>query len=129
MTRARPLGYSRAFTLVEVLVAMTMIAVILPVAMHGISIVLQLGSDARHRAEAATLAQSKLDDITSTGSWQAGDLAGDFGADQPAYHWNAYVQPWNDGSLSEVTVEVSWTARLRQKSVVVGTLVASTETQ
>ena len=104
---------------------MAMVAVILPVAMHGISVVLQLGSDAKRRAEAATLAQSKLDELTATNSWQSSELAGDFGADFPAYHWAAGVQPWNDGLMSEVTVEVSWTSRQRQKSVIVGTLVAT----
>ena len=118
----------RGFTLIEVLVALTVLAVVLPVAMQGVSIVLQLGADAKHRAEAATLAQGKLDELTATNAWQSGELSGSFSESLPAYHWTATVQPWGDGTMDEVTVEVSWTARQRQKSVIVGTLVAP-ETQ
>ena len=67
--------------------------------------------------------QTLSDELAATGAWQAGQLRGDFGADRPAYQWTASVQPWNGGVMNELNVEVAWTARQRQRSVVVTTLV------
>ena len=57
----------RGFTLIEVLAAMAIIALVLPVAMRAISLATRLGGEARRRSEAAELARLKLDDLISNG--------------------------------------------------------------
>src|SRR4051812_32907857 len=52
----------RGFTLVEVLATVAFIAIVLPVAMQGISLSVRTAGNARKQAEAAILAQSKLDE-------------------------------------------------------------------
>ena len=111
------------FTLIEALVAMAVVAIILPLAMAGISLALTLGSDARHRSEAATLASSKLDELVATGDWQLGLLSGDFQPDHPDYRWSATVQSWGDGTVDELEVQVFWTAQQHERSVTLGTLI------
>lgn len=114
-----------AFTLIESLVALAMLAVILPIAMEGISLAISLSSQARNQAEAAGLARMKLDELVTTGQWNGGaSLEGDFGEDWPSYKWSAAVTSWQDGSMSELDVTVTWSARQRQQSVVMTTLVS-----
>ncbi len=102
-----------------------LVAIVLPVAMQGISLALRLSGDARQRSEAATLARGKLDELIATADWQSGPFAGDFSPNQTQYQWTATVQPWIDGTMTEVDLKVSWTARSQQKSVTVSTLVDS----
>jgi general secretion pathway protein I len=123
--RSHPSG---GFTLIEALVSLAMLAVILPVAMQGISLALRLGADAKHRDEAATLASAKLSELTATGSWSAGPTTGDFGAAWPSYRWTASTQTWVDASSTQLTVEVFWTARQVERSVSIATLVNAATT-
>ena len=113
----------RGFTLVEVLAAIVLIAIVLPVAMHGISIATAVGGAAKFKAEAAILAQSKLNELVVTKSWQDAELAGDFGEDHPRFKWVASVNNWDNSTLKQLDLEVVWEANGRQQSVLVSTLV------
>ncbi len=117
---------SRAFTLVEVLAALLLIAIVLPVVMQGISLATNAASDAKRRTEAAGLAESKLGEIVATRQWLAGGLSGDFAPDWPDYRWEALLQPYaNDSSgksVQQIDLRVIWTARSREQSVSVSTL-------
>lgn len=114
-----------AFTLIESLVALGMIAVILPIVMQGISLSLSLSGEARHRTQAASLARMKLDELVVTHQWNAGQLRGDFGQDWPGYEWTASMQDWQSGAMTQLEVTVTWTARARRQSLAVATLVDS----
>ena len=118
---------SAAFTLIEVLVTLAIVAILVPVVMQSISIATRLGADARLRTEAATLACGKLDELAATGEWQSMELAGDFGEEHPGFRWAASAQPWSGGSaMDELSVEVVWTSRAKERSIVMTTLVEST---
>src|SRR6266487_2607745 len=90
---------SRAFTLVEVLAAMVLLAIVLPVAMKGISIATRAAAVSKHRTIAAQLGSSKLQEIIATGQWETTtNLSGDFTAEGTEYYeytWTAQLQPWN----------------------------------
>lgn len=124
MTRLAPSPRRvNAFTLVEVLAALTLAAIILPVAMRGISLATTAAGDARRRLEAAALAESKLTDLLVTGEWQTADLSGDCGPDWPGYTWKAEVGDWGgEAALRQITVRVDWIARSRARSVTLTTL-------
>ena len=117
-----------AFTLVEVLAAILMLGIVLPVAMYGISLATTTAGVARHRTQATTLARAKLDEILTTVPLQAG--TGDFGDRWPEYHWSADVATWDttavDGlssTVEEVKVRVTWMQRGQQREMALSTLV------
>lgn len=111
------------FTLIEVLASLLLIALIVPVALNGISLAVALSASAKQQREATTLAASKLAELTATGTWQQGNASGDFAPDWPAYQWDVFVSDWQDPLLSAVQVRVRWTARSTEHSVMLTTLV------
>jgi prepilin-type N-terminal cleavage/methylation domain-containing protein len=113
------------FTLVEVLAALVLIGIVMPVAMRGVSLAMAAASSARHASIAAGLAESKLNQIvvensagTGVGS---GATAGDFSPEQPEYRWMLQTFP-RDYNLTELSLRVSWQERGQERSLVVTTL-------
>ncbi len=115
------------FTLIEVLAAMLLIGIVIPVAMQGITAATRAGSIARHRTDAATLADAKMAELNVTNAWDGGTLNGDFGPDFPGYTWAATVGAWagdvNATGLQQLDVKVTWLDRGSQSSVTVSSLV------
>jgi len=122
MTRITKAG-PPAFTLVEVLAALTLAAVILPVAMRGISLATAAAGNAKRQMEAASLAEAKLAELRVSGEWQGAELSGDCGTDWPDYRWAAGVAEWDGASLHQLSVRVEWTARSTTHAVTLTTLV------
>jgi type II secretory pathway pseudopilin PulG len=112
-----------AFTLAEVLAAITIVAIVLPVAMQGISIATGLASVTRQRAEAVALAQSKLNELVISGQWDTAAISGDFAPDHPDYRWEALAGDWEEANMRQLQVTVSWTSRGSQRQVVLATLI------
>lgn len=113
----------RAFTLVELLACLAVVAIVLPVAMGAISVATRTSGLARQQLEAANLAQSKLNELVVTSAWQGSELAGDFGADWPDYRWSAQVAEYDASTLQQLTLRVTWTTRGKDQSVALTTLV------
>ena len=113
----------RGFTLVEVLATLVLVAVILPVAMRGVSLCLAVVGDARHKVEAATLAEAKLAELVATDGWQDADLSGDFGDDWPDYAWSADVTERDETAVRQLDLRVAWHARGADRSINLTTLV------
>ncbi|HUS57233.1 MAG TPA: prepilin-type N-terminal cleavage/methylation domain-containing protein [Planctomycetota bacterium] len=112
-----------AFTLVEVLAALVLAAIVLPVAMRGISLATMAASNAKHQMEAASLAEAKLAELGVSGNWQMSNLAGDCGRDWAEYRWAGELSDWGDNTLRQLTVSVYWTARGSERAVSLTTLV------
>jgi prepilin-type N-terminal cleavage/methylation domain-containing protein len=118
----------RAFTLIETLVAIAIIAAVLPVLLGGISLANRAALLAKQRTLATTLGEAKLNELVSTDLWQSGALSGDFGDDAPGFTWNAVVTPYNDTDLTsqdlqEIDLTVSWKSRSSTREVVLSTLI------
>lgn len=120
---ACPRAARRGFTLVEALATLVLVAIILPVAMRGISLATAAAGHARRQVEAAALAEAKLAELVVTGGWQDADLAGDFGDDHPDYAWLAEVAEREEATLRQLDVHVLWVARGAEHSVTLSTLV------
>lgn len=116
----------RGFTLAEVLVTVAVLAIVLPVALAGVSQATRLAGLTEQRAQALDLAQGKLDELLVDNSWQTGVSAGDFGADHPGYRWQAQVNAWDEANIDEVDVIVGWTSFGRPEKVQLSTLVYTT---
>ena len=112
----------RAFTLVEVLATLVLVAIILPVAMSGISLALETAGVSRRQTEATALAHAKMEEIVATDQLQNAELTGDFAPDRPEYRWVAQVSNWQGTQVRQLDVQVSWNQRGRDRSVTLTTL-------
>jgi general secretion pathway protein I len=123
---ARRRSRQRGFTLVEVLAALMLMAVVLPSIMRGIDAAGEAASASRRRTEAAGLAERKLNELVAGQSWQGGQMAGDFSPDAPDYQWQATVANWQldntSAGLQQLDVKVTWQFRNHPQSVTVSTL-------
>jgi prepilin-type N-terminal cleavage/methylation domain-containing protein len=118
----------RGFTLVEVLATMLLMGILLPTLLEGVSLARRAGGEARHKVEAATLAESKENELIAIGQAQTGALSGDFadqGPEYREYHWTAQSAQFdaNLPDLWQMTVRVSWTERAQERFVDVTTMV------
>ena len=117
--------HSKAFTLVEVLASIGILAIVLPIVMHGLSLASNAASFARHRTLATSLAQAKLDEFLVTQDFS--NLSGDFGDQYPDYTWTIALSDWDtpDGlsaDTQQLDVTVSWTHRGRIHDAVLSTI-------
>lgn len=112
----------RGVTLMEVLATMVLVAIVLPVAMQAVTTSLRAASQARHQAEAARLAENKLNEyLVVRDSYQLTG-SGDFGPNWPEYRWQS-TSAALAYNVYEVSVAVSWTQRGQERQVVLTTLV------
>ena len=118
----------RGFTLVEVLATLVMLAIILPIAMRGVSMAMAAASNAKRTAEATALAEAKLNMLIADGTWASGSLSGDFAPDQPEYQWACLTQQ-RDYGLTEVAVRVTWSDRGQTREMIVATLASQSANQ
>jgi Tfp pilus assembly protein PilV len=117
------------FTLVEVLVALLVTAVVIPVALRALLLVGALGESASYRRQAADLADLKLRELVVTSAWTEADDAGDFGADYPGYTWALVTDSWTEGeiALRRLDVTVYGPARVGRTAVTLTTLAPEPE--
>ena len=111
------------FTLMEVLAAIAFLVIVLPVAMHGISLAVAAADVAKYKAEGAVLAQSKLNELQATREWQSGNQGGDFGEDHPEFRWTAELLAWNATPVQQLDVHVFWRSGGQERQVTLSTLV------
>ena len=124
MRPQRPCGWkrTRGFTLVEVLATLVLLGIVVPVAMRGVSIALAAAATARHTAEAATLADAKLNELIADGTWETSGTTGDFEPDHPSYTWTCENLS-RDYGTSEVVLHVKWLQRGAERTLSISTLV------
>lgn len=114
------------FTFIELLATMVLIALIMPVAMHGIALCTRLAGQSERQLEAAGLAKTMLTELVATKDWQSGDQRGDFGTDWPDYEWSATVTDWTDSTVRQLDVTVYWVAQGADREFTLSTLVYET---
>lgn len=114
---------NRGFTLLEILATFVLVAIILPVAMEGISLSTRMASNSKRKIEAGALAEKKLTEILITREWVNGDQSGDFGEGYSDYEWRFEVLDWEgEELLRQIDFYVEWVAGERKQSIVLTTL-------
>jgi len=114
-----------AFTFIEILATLALLAIVLPSIMTGISLCLSTAELARQQAQACSLGHAKLMELVADGQWQHAELAGDFGEDWPEYLWTAELRDWDGELLQELGLTVLWQSRGKDRHVTFSTLVHS----
>ncbi len=117
-----------AFTLIEALVAIILVAVVLPVALAAVTASLRGASTINKQDIALRVAQSRLATLVADGSWQRSGTSGDCdprtdGEDTDGMRWQMNVATWRDPSVRTLTITVSWGSTTNPRSVVLTTLV------
>src|SRR5947207_1657340 len=126
LTRRR---YREGFTLAEVLAALVFMAILIPVALEGLSIAGRAGEVAARKSMAALVADSILNETvitTNVSSLQNGTV---HQANQD-FRWTLKNEPWNKDPnaimMRLLSVEVTFAAQGRDYSVRLSTLVDTT---
>lgn len=89
--------HNSGFTLLEVMIAVAIIAIALTTLLGSQSQSVAIANSAKFETMAALLAQSKMSELTVMETGTLISDRGDFGADYPGYEWEATV--------SDITIE------------------------
>ena len=103
------------FLLMEVMIAISMIAIALTVALGLQSRSISLASEAKFTTTASFLAQKKIAEIEATPLDEITSDSGDFGEDFPDYQWtleinntNLFQQEEVAGRLKKIDLDIFW---------------------
>src|SRR2546425_4922621 len=118
-----------AFTLAEVLAAMVFMAILIPVALEGLSIASRAGEVAARKSEAALVAERILNESVVTTNWNTTVQNGTVRQGIRDFRWTLRNEPWDKDPRQTVmrllSVEVVFAAQGRDYSVRMSTLVDS----
>src|SRR5207249_10081249 len=118
-----------AFTLAEVLAALVFMAILIPVALEGLSIASRAGEVAARKSEAALVAERVLNESVVTTNWSATVQNGTVRQGIRDFRWTLRNDPWdkdpNQTVIRLLSVEVIFPAQGRDYSVRMSTLVDS----
>jgi type II secretory pathway pseudopilin PulG len=122
----RPAGRDSAFTLAEVLAALVFMAILIPVALEGLSIASRAGVIAARKSEAALVAERILNESIITTNWNATVQNGIVRQGIRDFRWTLRNDPWdkdpNQNAIRLLSVEVTFAAQGRDYSVLMSTL-------
>lgn len=117
-----------AFTLSEVLVAVMVTAIVVPLTLRALQAVAGLDESSRRQAQAASLADLKLREMVVTGDWATAEDAGAFD-DYPGYRWELHTEEVTLGevALRRLEMTVFGPGRGQPSAATLVTLVAPAE--
>jgi len=95
------------FTLIEVLIAMTILAGALVVIFQSQSQSISMSTDSRFMTTAALLAQSKMVEVEASSPLANHSEDGDFGPDYPQYTWHLEVGDTQLPQFKKIEVTVT----------------------
>jgi general secretion pathway protein I len=98
----------RGFTLAEVLAALLFMAIIIPVAMHGVSVASRAGILSQRKAVAMRIAERVINELMVTGQLSSPSSSGTVVEDDINYPWSMKSDSWTEDTMTELTVTVSF---------------------
>jgi hypothetical protein len=117
-----------AFTLAEVLAALVFMAIVIPVAVNGVRVAAFAGEIGARKAVAARIADRVLNESIITGQLQGAQTGGSVQEGGLEFKWSLRTETWTEGTLSLVTVEVTYPVQGQEHTVNLSTLVDTTTT-
>jgi general secretion pathway protein I len=106
----------RGFTLLEIVVALTIAAIALPVLLRSFSEGTKRQSLIENKTTALYLLKLRMSEVEMLGDLQVGSEEGEFGSNS-RFSWATDIAESDTDGLYEVTVAVSWQERGQQKTV------------
>ena len=103
MTRKKING----FTLMEVMLAMAILAIALVAVFQSQSQSISMATDSRFLTTAALLAQSKMAEVEAAPSLDINVKDGDFGQDYPDYSWHLQIDDTQLAQFKKIEVTVN----------------------
>ncbi|HEX7503947.1 MAG TPA: prepilin-type N-terminal cleavage/methylation domain-containing protein [Syntrophales bacterium] len=98
----------RGFTLLEVMIAMAILATVLVTVFHSQSQSIAMANESRTMTTMALLAQSRMAEMEGQQDLSIGQTSGTFGDDFPNYSWTAIItQPPGTGSSYLRKIEIA----------------------
>ncbi len=126
---ASPDALTSGFTLAEVLAALVFMAIVIPVALEGLSIASRAGEVAARKSEAALVAERVLNENLITTNWNAAVQNGTIRQGFRDFRWSLRSEPWNEdpnqSDMRLLSVDVTYVAQGQDFSVRLSTLVDS----
>ena len=114
----------RAFTLVEVLAALLMMAIVIPVTMEGMSVASRAGVLGQRKAAAMRVAERVLNELIVEGETQQTTSSGSIADGDITYPWAMRSETWSEDAMLHMTVTVTFTVQGNNYDVSASTLIA-----
>src|SRR6266550_2160341 len=97
LPRTKPLlkHSTAAFTLAEVLAALVFMAILIPVAIEGLSIASRAGEVAARKNEAAVVAEKLLNEMIAANTWNQNLQNGTLRQGVREFRWRLQNEAWN----------------------------------
>ncbi len=127
---ARPRrGRRRAgFTLVEILASLLMMAIVVPVALEGMSIASRAGLLGQRKAAAMRVAERLLEELIAEANTQQTTDSGTLADGEFSYPWTMRTENWSVDALQQMTVTVTFTLQGNRYEVSATTLLPASGT-
>jgi len=109
-----------------VLAALVFMAIVIPVAIQGLRVANLAGQVGARKAAAARVAERVLNEALITGQWQQSAQSGILAEGYQEYHWDLRVEPWSEGDLRLMTVQVIYPVQGQDYEVRLSTLLDTT---
>ena len=114
------------FTLVEILVTLTILGAVLPALLHAFATAARNQGLSDNTTTALYLLKFRMAEIEMEGFPDVGDQSGEFG-ENTRYRWNSVVQDIESEeveNIRQVQVTVTWQHRNRERSMSMNTFIA-----
>ena len=115
----------KGFTLLEVMVALSIIAITFPIMLSLINRQVNVHMSSERLTIGVLLAQEKIVETELGESPEIGQTAGDFGPRYPSYRWERHIQNTLIDSVREVLVRILWGPKDQPESVTLTTYVVT----
>ena len=124
-TTSTPARGVDAFTLAEVLAALVFMAIVIPVAVHGLQIASRAGAVAERKREAARVAERVLNECVVTTNWNQAVQSGTVLEAEREYRYTLRREAWTESAMQLLSVEVTFPVQGQNYTVPMSTLVRS----
>lgn len=111
-----------AFTLIEVLAALMLMAIVIPVAMQGMGIASRAGVMGQRKAAAMRVADRLLNEYVIAGQASQMGTSGTVAEGAGTYDWSLETQTWPEDAMLQLTMRVTFTVQGESFSVAASTL-------
>lgn len=103
----------RGFTLAEVLAALLVMAIVIPVAMQGMGVASRAALAAQRKGTAMRVAERVLNELSVTGGLNQSQTSGSTADGDTVYPWTMQTETWSQDAMTQVTVTVTYTVQGR----------------